>query len=376
MKIHVRAAVVTLALVAALAAIGYGVTLAQRKAIDDRVDAHTLEATQALQVHAERARTRELELTSRMLAADPGFVGYVAQALAAATETRGTVDAASIRDLLEERRKDLRLDIAAVLDPTTRHVVVTGDASGGAAAMAALPLVRSVIDGGRAGTATWSEGGRLWLVSATPLLRGSTLEGVLVAGVALDLAFAQSIARDGHAETALIEIANATPRLVASTVTGADAARLLAAVEAQAALPPVEAGQAMPVRVFDVEFEGGQTRAALTPLFASSDTGLFASIVPLDRKVVAGGAVRGPMLIGGAIVLVLVLVCAWVLQRRVFKPIADLADLSLRMLRGDHQLAARTTGTPDVARIGEAFNQVLADLRGYKEAIEQRQKRP
>ena len=75
MKIHVRAAIATLVLVAALAAIGGGVALAQRKAIEDRVDAHTLESTQALQMLAERSRVRELELTSRMLATDPGFVG-------------------------------------------------------------------------------------------------------------------------------------------------------------------------------------------------------------------------------------------------------------------------------------------------------------
>lgn len=376
MKIHVRAAVATLALLAAFAAIGGGVTLAQRKAIDDRVDAHTLESTQALQALAERFRVRELELTSRMLATDPGFVGYVAQALGATAEAGGAIDAASIRDLLDERRKDLRFDVAGVLDPTARNVVIAGGASGGASALASLPLVRSVIEGGAGGTATWTDGDRLWLLSATPLLRGSTLEGVLVSGVALDQAFAQSIARDGHAETALLAVGGPSPRLVASTLDPDDSARLLAAVEARTMRQTGASANAADTQAFEVVLAGGATRASLTPLFGARDTGLFASVVPLDRKLVVGNAVRGPMLVGGAAILVLLLACAWTLQRRVFKPVADLADLSLRMQRGDYQLAARTVGTRDVARLGETFNQLLADLRGYKEAIEQRLKRP
>ena len=375
MKVHVRAAIALLLLMSALAAVGVGVAVAQRKAIDDRVDAHTLEAAQALQALAERSRVRELELTSRILATDPGFVGYVAQSLGAASEAGGAIDAASIRDLLDERRKDLRFDFAGVLDPTARHVVVAGDASEGASALASLPLVRSVIEGGGGGTATWAEAGRLWLLSATPLLRGSTLQGVLVSGVALDKAFAQSIARDGHAETALIDVGSATPRFVASTLDADDSARLLAAFEAQSTSPVAAGANTEGARVFEVELAGGATRASLTPLFGSRDSTLFASVVPLDRKQVAGDAVRAPLLVGGAIVLVLLLGVAGVLQRRVFKPIADLSDLSRRMQRGDYQLAARTVGTPDVARIGEAFNQLLADLRGYKEAIEQRIKR-
>ncbi|MBN8482448.1 MAG: methyl-accepting chemotaxis protein, partial [Xanthomonadales bacterium] len=181
-------------------------------------------------------------------------------------------------------------------------------------------------------------------------------------------------AHDGHAHVTLIDVSRTAPRAVASTLEADDTARLLAAVESRRSARP--AAGAPGDDHFPIALDGGETRAAVAPLFGDEAKALLASIVPLDQKRAAIDAVRWPLLIGAAAMLVVLLAFAWMLQRRVFKPVADLGDLSERMLRGDYKLVARTDGSPDVARIGAAINKLLTDLRGYKEAIEQRQKRP
>jgi len=375
MNIQTRAALMVLALIVLLGAAGFAVALLQMGAVEHRVDVHTLETAQTIQRQVEQTRRRELELTSSVVATNPSFVGYIAQALSVMDIPGQQVDTASIRDLLEERRTEFGFDFAAVLDANGRGVVMAGEALRSPPAFADMPLVTKARTEAVAATGLWTHNGQLLLVSIAPMLRGSTLEGLLLSGYEVDAEFAKPIAQTARVGVALLSVAANTRSITASTLDAVDGERLLAALDAW----PVSAqGTGAPDagNGFTVRLSGGDTRIAISPLFGTAETGLLVSVIPFEQKVATGDAIRQPLLIAGAFALLVILIFAWIVQNRLLKPVNDLADLSERMLRGDFQLVAKTAGTGAISRIGAAINHILAELRGFKEAIEQRRGRP
>jgi hypothetical protein len=134
-----------------------------------------LDASQSAYESFEWLRAKQLRLISRIVANDPSFVAYVAEA-----------DPASIHDLLEQRRQALGCDFAIVLDRAGRVLARTDRPGGAGEDLARLPLVATAIERGEASD-VWREGERLSSAVAVTLLSGQqVVEGVLVTGFALD----------------------------------------------------------------------------------------------------------------------------------------------------------------------------------------------
>ena len=159
--------------------------------------------------------------------------------------------------------------------------------------------------------------------------------------------------------------------VLASTLGVADRPALAAVVGAE---PPIAAGAAPEdsIREFGLALADGRTRASAAPLFGAPATALLVGIVPTAQRVVSTAAIRSPLLIAGAAVLVALSILGLLIQRGLVRPLAHVVDMSERVLRGDIQVAVRNAGKGDIALIAAAFNQALAGLRGYKEAIEKR----
>ena len=196
MNIQKRGAGLTLLLILIVGAAAAAATWWEDQSITRLIDAHTLQSMQSIQRFAESSQRRELELKTAILASNPGFVGYISQAISSGAESGGVVDAASIRDLLEERRNDNAFDAAAILDPAGKTVVMLGNSLRTQQDFSATSLWTRF----RASTAPTidliSYNGHLILVSLSPMLRGETLEAVLLTGVEVADSFVVPVGRD------------------------------------------------------------------------------------------------------------------------------------------------------------------------------------
>lgn len=374
MGIQKRALLTTLFLLVAISAAGVAATWWEDRDITRLIDKHSLESIQSIQHFAEGSRSRELELKSAILASNPGFVGYVSQALSIGAESNGIIDAASIRDLLEARRDQYNFDVAAVLDPRGKTIVMLGESLRTQQDFSLTPLMATVRASSQPSIDLLSEKGHLVLVSLSPMLRGDTIEALLLTGVDIDDEFVAPLATAGRVDLALIGLGRLGNSVVASTLGSEDHASVLEAVQGEPALVPSAPGAsaAQSSREFDLQLQSGQTRASITALFDSPSSGLLVSIVPVEQRIVSTGAIRTPMLIAGAFVLIVLLLVAWLIQRHYVRPLSHVIDMSERVINGDIQVVIRDIGAQDVSRISTAFNQALAGLRGYKEVIEKR----
>lgn len=374
MKIQMRASLTMLLLVVLLSMAAAAAAWWQGRGVGRLLDEHALESARSIQQFAEGSRRRELALKSEILATNPGFVGYVSQALAAGAEPGGTVDVASIRDLLEERRSQYGFDVAAVLDPGGGVVVMLGDALRTRQDFSNLPLMLKVRAGAPAESDLLLRDGRLVLVTLSPMLRGATIEALLLTGIEIGDAFVAEIGRAAQVDAALVAPTRDGFIVLASTLEVADHPELAAAVGAER---PMAAGAAQEdsVREFSLALGDGRTRASATPLFGAPATALLVGIVPTAQRVVSTAAIRTPLLIAVAVVLAVLLLGGVLIQRGLVRPLTHVVEMSERVLRGDIQVAVRNVGKGDIALIAAAFNQVLAGLRGYKEAIEKRNRK-
>ncbi|MBL0164555.1 MAG: hypothetical protein IPP82_13180 [Xanthomonadales bacterium] len=373
MNIQKRASWLTLLLIAVVSAAGVAATVWQDREISRLIDTHDLRSTQSIQQFAEDSRRRELELKTSILASNPGFVGYISQAMTAGLESGGAIDAASIRDLLEERRNQYSFDVAAILDPSGKTVVMLGNTLLTMQDFSSMPVFAKVRASSSAVIDLIHYKGHLILVSLSPMLRGDTLEALLLTGIDVADGFAGPIARAGSADIALIGVSPGGKSVVTSTLGAEDYQALIDAVAAE---PTLFAGAGTPMAPgdFDLLLAGGATRASVSPLFNAPSSGLLVSIVPVAERVVRSGAIRTPMLIAGALVLIVLGLLWWIVQRGLVRPASHLTEMSERVLRGDIQVVARDIGSGDLSIMAKALNHALKELRGYKEVVEQREK--
>lgn len=372
MSMQKRASWTALFLIFVVSSAGAVATWWQARDVMRLIDGHALASVQSIQGFAETSRQRELELKSAILASNPGFVGYVSHAMSTGAESGGVIDAASIRDLLEERRSQFNFDVAAILDPRGRTIVMLGESLRSQQDFSATPLMAAVRASSTPSIGLLGNKGHLVLVSLTPMLRGDTVEALLLTGVEIGDSFVAPLAAAGRVDLALVEISKNEMTVVASTLGSEDHQAIVDAVQTE---PSLLVGSSTPeqTRAFDLKLAGGITRASMSPLFASPSSGLLVSIVPVAQRIVSTGVIRTPMLVAGSVVLAILLVLWWLIQRGLVRPVNNLVEMSERVLRGDIQVVARDVGTGDISMIAAAFNQALAGLRGYKEVIENRE---
>ena len=343
------------ALIAASVSVAVGFTMWRARQVAEQGVRRALDASQSAYGSFEVQRGKQLRLISRVVASDPSFVAYVAEA-----------DPASIRDLLEQRRRSLGCDFAIVLDRAGRLLART-DRPGTGQDLSGRPLVRAAIERGEAAE-VWREDGQLASAVAVPLLSGlQTMEGILVTGFALDDELAILLKRAADAEIAFLDFDRGETRMTACTL-GPAADALIAALEgADRGLARARAGEQ--VARLDLRLEGHLWVARLVPLqdAGGAPVGALVMLAPHDRYLGGFRSVAGALALAGAIGVLGAFVVSYSLSRRVTRPIERLARAAEAARAGDYAVAVPTDGTEEVGRLGRAFRDLLAELREQRE---------
>jgi serine/threonine-protein kinase len=347
-----------LVLALVLAAVGVTAWVAGRVSRESALQ--SLSAARDAQARFERERVAALRRIARYVAGDPNFVAYVVEG-----------DAASIADLLGERQREMECDFAAVLDRQGR-VVARTDRPGGGGDWSATPLVRRAMREGEA-TGPWTDGRRFWIVVAVPLVTGGTTgEGLLLAGIAVDDALALEVRRQSGAEIAYVAIAP-KPRVVATTLP--DGASLAGAVggagelarlaDAGADAPPGRwrlGGRPWAVRATRVAGEaGGSDGGAASPELAT------VTLASLDLALAPFRRIEQALLWVGITSLVAAFAVSYWISRRVTRPIAQLADAAVAARDRRYDIELPPSGEDEVGRLGGALRSLISDLKDERE---------
>lgn len=345
----IRYALLSALILIAAAAAALGLSFLHDRRLSDAVAADHLDAIRSAQTLVERAQTDQLTVRAQLIASNQAVTGYIVQSLE--TSLPGTeVDYASVVDLLEERRSQLGLAIAAVLDADGR-IVATTEPLSGRDSLGDLPTFLAVRESQSARTAVLVDRTRLLGIAIQPLAVYGANEAYLLVGMPINQAFAESIAQVGAADVAVLMSTADGPLIAASTLPTEESARLTAALRAAGGRTDGKKDLR-----FEIDIGGVAHRASLAPLFGDAEARLLA-VIPNDGGSAVFDASRLPFLIGVGLALLLLAVALAMLWFRLLAP----ADALARMIEysaesGDFRVKAPLRGGRAITRIAGAFN--------------------
>lgn len=304
-----------------------------------------LEAAGGIATQLQDSRMAMLRLRADTLADDPSFVDYMAQSLMPDPARNGAIDKASIIDLLSQRRHGY--DLAMVLGSDGREAAASGLLLAGASALQHDAMVRRVIASGNPMDGLWIDDGRLLQVVVEPLQRAGAMQGLLLTARQLDVGFVEAVARTSHANVALIAGPGPTPHpaLVNDAAPG-----MQAALDALRPPPQLPADG----RSIRLHADGHAAWGWIRPITASEGR---AALVVFSPHAAAAAVMRAWPLLLGVLLMALIGFAAVLWHwKRIALPLKDLGDIIERSARGDHNLQARTDGTPSIRRLRDAIN--------------------
>jgi hypothetical protein len=293
-----------------------------------------------------------LQLRAQLLAGDSAFVDYVAQSLIPNPQMGGTVDSLSISNLLQQRRNGY--DVAMVLDPQGKPVSSSGLLEKDRASIQHDALVTASIQGLKQVQGTWLDGGKLLWVVVSPLLRGNTLEGVLVTATHVSDAFASTIGRLARSDIALVTSSGSGPLSLSSSGLDVRVTDLLTRQGAQILAVSGTDGQVVALK------DGAQALTTwVTPLRVSDGQ---VAVVALDQSDIQGHYLRAeslPLLLGVIVLSLIALISVLVQWRSTLLPLQQMVEVIDRAGGGDDHMTVRVGGSPIVRYLREGINRLL-----------------
>ncbi len=326
----------------------------------DSVDT-SLSNSQSVQRYFRQFRARQLELITELVSSDPYFGSYVDEAVNADDPE---LAARSIADLLQTRRNEFGLDIALVLDPDGNVVARTDRPQALAVDLSDNPLVARGREELGPVSGLWTSGDTLYQASVTPIARGRTVAGFLVAGLALDNSLANDVKRVSGADVAYLT-AGDRMRVVATTLDVAATDRLLAKIRTSdelsaALLEPSDSG-----RTFRVDLADDRWLLELSPLIdARGDTfGTTVALTSLDRELAAYQNIPIVVLVTGIVAIVVALFLSYVISQRILQPVGRLTSAAEAAMDGNYRHKVATGSGDEIGRLSYAFDSLLSSLR-------------
>ncbi len=309
--------------------------------------------SRAVQQNFQKLRFQQLRLMSQLMASDPAFLSYVAEAAGNGLTGAGQVDVRSITDLLTERQGEIGFDFGMVLDASGVLLARSGSVAA-RESLATNPVVAAAMQAQGSGTGYWLREGRAYQVAVAPLANRDELLGWLVLGLSVDQTLLQDVKQVSGAELALLDT-GAGSAVVTSTL---DPQRLDGLNQSLAKLHPLPTGR------FDLDLDGERWLAYAEPL-GSAGTAL--TLTSFDQAMGGFRAILAVQVLAALIATLLAVTLSWWLSLRLARPLKELADAAQSAARGEFNRRFTAEGEGEIAKLTQAFDSLLSDLREKSE---------
>jgi HAMP domain-containing protein/predicted Ser/Thr protein kinase len=294
-------------------------------------------------------RLSKLKLGVRTLGNEPAFKALIEAG-----------DAATIADTLQERSADLGANFFMATDPAGLLIARSDKPTERGIDLSKDPVVAMSVEG-EAAEGLWQEGDHLFHAVTTPMSTLDNLQGVLLAGFALDDAVAKQLSRLCGADVAFLTGAS---QGVASSSLGPRQAALAAALKG---IGPTKPGEA-----FDIVVAGEKYRAVSYSLdnAAHRPVGSLIVLASWAREMAPFVRFRNALFLVGGLMTILGLIGAQLIARRITDPILLLVDRVHKARDGSFSGAIPIHSSDEVGALAKAFNGLMSELREKEQLID------
>lgn len=292
----------------------------------------------------QEGRYARLKMTNRIIAQDPYFQAYLAEA-----------DPASILEQARQREADLKSDFIIVTDASGMILARTDKPTASGQSISSNALVKQALNGDEV-TGLWLEGQNLYAAVTLPIVTGDQITGVLIVGYAINETVASEIKNLTHSEIAFfLEPAGGEPVLIATT-TAADKQELLSS------LKDIKDKE----KPFEFQIGPEKYIGVLKPL-ANPDgqvMGSFLAFRSLDRELVGFRQFQKSILWVGFGVMLFAFVASFLGARRITGPLRKLTDAVNEVKeQGNYEVPIEVRSNDEVGVLAESFKKLLGELK-------------
>ena len=355
-----------------LVALGVGgaatITVIQGNQIAYDEVVRSLERSRAIQDATKESRFQNLLLMNQLIASDPYFASYISEAAGADLGFGGAAgpaeaDAASIIDLIEERRENLdfqygvSFDFAYVLDAEGYLLATTDRNPLDIEDFNLDPLAAPLIADLEPVLGYWNKDRSIYQVVGVPLASNEELVGFLLLGLQAADAFIEAIEEESRTNIALMgpgdqdyyPIIGSIPEDALSAL----ATNMVSASDLAAAVP------------FQLELDGEQLIAVYHGLSDTDmTTGVSVSLLSLDEAREGFNELQNLLIIVALVSIGIAVAVGYLLALQIVKPLNNLATAAQAAARGDYHANFEVKeGQDEVAVLTSSFDSLLSDLR-------------
>lgn len=342
----------TALLIVIAVAVAVAATLWLGNQVAQRACRATLERAASAQGTVRALEADSLPLLTSYMASDPSFAAYVADAIESG-------DRLSILDQLEERQADVGYDFAIVLDDSGQLFASTAPQDASASTdFATDPLVQAAIDDYE-GNGVRLHRDELYQAVAVPIATADLLAGYLIAAFALDENSALELRDIGEADVVFFRRDGERLIPTAGTLDDDRTAALETVIQGR-----VDAALSTEAPL-DLELAGAPWLALARPLLDAGDEPV-GTVISLASPGPALAPYRrlATILTGvGLAAILLGLLPAFVLTRRVLRPIDRLVSAARAAAEGDYDQQVVAERPDEIGVLASTFDGLLAELR-------------
>ncbi|WP_395373992.1 protein kinase [Marinicella sp. W31] len=322
-----------------------------------------LSASQTVQQAFTEQRALELELISLLVASDPAFVAYIAQATYDIESAAAEPDVASISDLLLERKQDFGFDIALVATADGKQLARSDQSMAVSRDLNDKPLLQEAIQELVPVNGYWQENDALYQAAIVPLARAQNLIGFLITGKEVNDALAIDI---GQVSSTEVIIATGKDKIslkpVASTMDLNATVSLMGQLKDSSMQLNDRSQQNLSVNGLQMAVETSQLGA-----LAKGESGHIISSASIDQTLRPFVSTRNIMMAVGAAMILLSLLSAIFLVRRALSPIGQLSEATEKLAQGNYQVNVPKSGNDELSQLSGSIEQLVVNLRGKED---------
>lgn len=345
------------------------VSYGQGTRIAERSIQRSLDESSAVQSAFAEQRLKELELVTQLIAVDPSFVNYIADAQGGATGDPLLAETASIFDLLSERQEAYGFDLGFVLDAGGNVLARSDQPEAFEESLAGDPFVASAVADLRPLSGFWRMGNALYQATVFPLDQGGDLVGFLIVAKGIDRELSQQIRAVSDADIAFVLPDGDAIVMVGSSLDDASREALMEQLKLDVEGLASAARSGNDVERARLTLGDGHWIARLRPLDREGGAAVGSAIqlTSSDAAVAGYRDILNSVGLTGLIAVLVALPLTLLIVRAGLKPLREMAQAAQQAAAGDYQARFDFGGKDELADLSSAFDSLLSDLRGERD---------
>lgn len=319
-----------------------------------------LASSQLIEGEFTQKRGRQLELISLLVASDPAFVAYIAQATYDLENNEENIDTASISDLLLERKQQYGFDLALVVSSDLFQLARSDSAMATKRDFSNIELVRKAAEELLPDSGYFRENNSIYQAAIVPLARGRNLIGFLITGLKINDEFANNIAKLSGTEVIVTSVNNGIHEPIASSMDVNYTSKYLSKINNISFDKQLLSNN----KQFNLNINELKLATTIKALIDKDKSVYILNGVSVNQIVKPYVSTRNILLIAGIIMILLAYIIASLFVKKALSPLSRISLSTNNIANGNYQEKLSEDVSSDLLLLTSSINKLTNDIRG------------